>query len=104
MEVSEVFLELSGLVRETAPHLWEVARRQVLSVAVLLVAWGGLLGLFGGLLIGFGRSKFDPKSMDNSISGSATMIGLFVIVSGLALITCAILRFWNPDYYAIKYL
>ena len=109
--------QLMVLVQETAPALWQIARRQVWSQVAVNALWAVVMlaaavGLTVFAVKAHRRSMHDMKHtsystdpLDWSIWAytSAIFAGIFALVL-LIFLSDITVRLINPDYYAVKAL
>ena len=118
--MEDLINKLILLVQQTAPYLWEIARRQVLAVNIqdgifLVISIVGIVFFLKVLpKIKDDDDCYEKDKIDGFIYwsnegyclaqfGGWASFGLFVIIATCN-ITSIVMRIVNPDYYALKVL
>lgn len=112
--MTEILRELIEIIKETSPHAWEILVRQAVAEGLVYLIWAVALTISTGWLHHVTR-KFHLKIAsaderyyvhDDRFVGvilSYVLQGAGAIVA-ISLLSSAILRFINPEFYAIRYL
>jgi hypothetical protein len=118
--MTEILQKLIDLVQQSAPALWAIARKQVIAFNVqdIILSIIFLVGIMATAKYvmpiykwGFTGERNDWGSLKNDHSIEVSLLlGLFFIYDAICIPTVIInigniiMRFINPDYYAIQIL
>lgn len=107
--MEELLDRLIGIVQETAPYVWAIARRQVVSKIVASAIWATAL-LFTALLLAHLAKRCNKKRAKDTYGDwgmwmAYSIVGVVLaMIAALGLTTDIVKWLINPDYYAIKLL
>lgn len=107
--MEEILQQLISLVQETAPAVWAIARRQVMSNTIISVIWT-ILSLLSSVALARLTKYCHKKEQEDKYSNWAIVkpfAALFAAVAFFAvflLLTDVVRYLVNPDYYSIKVL
>jgi hypothetical protein len=114
--MEDLIIEMINAVKSLAPEVWTIYVKQVYVHAVLLTVWAFVTSAFSAAFFAVMRiyqskyEEFSKKSSswerddeENDIKALyAALFGLALLLVTVVLITSAIPRFINPEFYAIQ--
>lgn len=112
MTIDDAILKLIEAIQKLAPEVWAVLIKQVYSEAATYLVWGVIwliaAALCGKATLAVAANNWGDDWHDDSIryfcAGllALTVIGLLVIAAND--LTAAAQWFYNPEFYAIRFL
>jgi len=107
--MEEILSQLISIVQDTAPALWAIARRQVISTAVTMAIWFVICLISTVVLVRVAEYGRDQSREDNysdwDVGVAFSIAGAVATLVIAAILACSIVQYLvNPEYYTIKVL
>jgi hypothetical protein len=99
--MDKLLQQLIDAVKMATPVIWEALVRQV-YVSTIAFGVGGVILCVFSIALAVAGKKTDISDGDHSIQYAFWFFSFFFASASMALFTCGVMRWLNPNYYAIQ--